>query len=141
MSLSTDLILALYPLHQSYQSLKKPRNAESVHWNTFWQVWVSLHLLDQIINRVQGIWTWIPLSSIVMSIYVLGRSGIIIANYDSRVTYATKKTVLSFIYKEGKKFSNQTCKQTYITDYLWKTYNKSKDTNNSYWFSLMFPEK
>ena len=104
MSFLTDLCLAIYPLKQSYNCLKKPRSAELQHWLIFWQVWVGLHLLDQVVKKVHPLYNWIPFSGIFISVYTLTRCGLILANYNPKVTYRTNKIFLKLSHQELDNF-------------------------------------
>jgi hypothetical protein len=114
----TDFCLVLYPLYESYHSAKKPRISTTKHWLIFWQLWVILHFIDVIICKIDFIWTWIPFSNIIVGFYHLGRVGIIIGAYNSKVTYILYKGLFTTVYKEVKKMSRNKSIDVLLTDIL-----------------------
>lgn len=104
---STDLVLAIYPLHQSYQCLKRPRLASLQHWLIFWQIWVGLHLLDGLVEQTKPIYQWIPFTGIVLSFYNVMRFLAIVTNYSPQVTYTTHRIFLKFTYNETVRLSRR----------------------------------
>ena len=101
--MTTDVVLSIYPLYRSFQIVKQHngRRVESMmHWMIFWQVFFLLHFADAMVDKTSALWSWIPLSGVVWSVYCLGRTALIVCCYSPKVTYVVYNTGLKFLYRE-----------------------------------------
>lgn len=95
-----DYILALYPLYQSLELIKKPLNGPMKNVLVFWIVWINMTMVTSLIHKV--LW-WFP----VIQLFDLLKYLIFISLYQPNISEQFRVIFLVQLWKHSKKYIRQ----------------------------------